>query len=168
MFTLKSARAPRWSADRRSINLIVVFEESEGALGEIPFSASPDDTEEHGRDIYARAVEGEFGTVDDPTELEVTAMVMITRNAASGAATARITALQTSLAIVADAIDLGIATEEQSESQPALSAELDAWRSYRVYLARLEAQPKFPHELKWPEKPLQPFVYTKPQERTDA
>lgn len=31
--------------------------------GWIPFTASPDDPEEHGRDIYQRAVSGEFGPV---------------------------------------------------------------------------------------------------------
>lgn len=34
-------------------------------FGEIPFTASPDDVEEHGRDLFARAVAGEFGPVAD-------------------------------------------------------------------------------------------------------
>lgn len=32
-------------------------------FGEIPFSASPDDSEAHGRDIFARAVAQEFGPI---------------------------------------------------------------------------------------------------------
>jgi hypothetical protein len=32
-------------------------------LGWLPFAASPDDVEEHGRDLYARAISGEFGDV---------------------------------------------------------------------------------------------------------
>jgi hypothetical protein len=31
--------------------------------GEVPFGASPADTEPHGRDLYARAVAGEFGAI---------------------------------------------------------------------------------------------------------
>lgn len=31
--------------------------------GWVPFTASPDDVEEHGRDLYARAVAGEFGEI---------------------------------------------------------------------------------------------------------
>jgi len=31
--------------------------------GWIPFAASPDDVEAHGRDLYARAIAGEFGVV---------------------------------------------------------------------------------------------------------
>lgn len=33
------------------------------AFGWIPFTASPDDVEPHGRELYARAVAGEFGPV---------------------------------------------------------------------------------------------------------
>lgn len=41
------------------IELIVCFEE----IGEVPFHATPDDVEEHGRELYARALAGEFGPV---------------------------------------------------------------------------------------------------------
>lgn len=33
------------------------------AFGWLTFSASPDDVEPHGRDLYARAMAGEFGPV---------------------------------------------------------------------------------------------------------
>lgn len=32
--------------------------------GEVKFIASPNDSEQHGRDLYARAIAGEFGTVE--------------------------------------------------------------------------------------------------------
>lgn len=35
------------------------------ALGWLPFTASPDDVEEHGRELFARATEGAFGPVAD-------------------------------------------------------------------------------------------------------
>ena len=41
------------------IELIVCFEN----IGEVPFHATPDDPEAHGREIYARALAGEFGPV---------------------------------------------------------------------------------------------------------
>ena len=45
------------------------------AFGWLPFTASPDDVEPHGRDLYARAVAGEFGPVApaDPAQTEETA-----------------------------------------------------------------------------------------------
>lgn len=53
-----SAKYPQYTTDGM-ILLTVDFEE----IGEIPFHASPDDPEERGRDLYARAVAGEFGPV---------------------------------------------------------------------------------------------------------
>ncbi|APL99502.1 tail fiber protein [Aquamicrobium phage P14] len=45
-------------------------------FGWVPFTASPDDSEEHGRAIYAAAVAGEFGPVapyDGPSSEEIAA-----------------------------------------------------------------------------------------------
>lgn len=55
------ANNARWSnRSHTTIDLIVRFEE----IGEeIPFTASPNDCEEHGRVIFARATAGEFGPV---------------------------------------------------------------------------------------------------------
>jgi hypothetical protein len=41
----------------------VVLEIEHPVYGWIEFRASPDDTEAHGRDIYARAIAGEFGEI---------------------------------------------------------------------------------------------------------
>lgn len=49
------------NAEKTQIDLIVTHP----VFGEIPFTASPDDVEEHGRDLFARAVAGEFGPVAD-------------------------------------------------------------------------------------------------------
>jgi hypothetical protein len=46
-------------ADHTRIFCKVTFE----TIGEVPFSASPDDSEAHGRDIFARAKAGEWGAV---------------------------------------------------------------------------------------------------------
>jgi hypothetical protein len=55
-----TAHSPTWqNPEHTAITLTVNFKD----LGELPFSAIPDDTEAHGRDIYARAVAGEFGAV---------------------------------------------------------------------------------------------------------
>ena len=46
-------------ADHTKINL----RGTHAQFGEIPFSADPNDSEAHGRDLFARAVAGEFGPV---------------------------------------------------------------------------------------------------------
>lgn len=60
--TLESAKAPQWAdAAKTAINVTVRFKEIPGE--DLPFTATANDPEEHGRDIYARAVAGEFGAV---------------------------------------------------------------------------------------------------------
>ena len=56
-----SVTNPRWAnAEHTMIDCMVLFD----SIGtEIPFGASPDDVEEHGREIFARAAAGEFGPV---------------------------------------------------------------------------------------------------------
>jgi hypothetical protein len=55
------AKNPVWANRSQTlINLTVRFEE---IAEELPFTANPNDIEEHGRDIYARAAAGEFGSV---------------------------------------------------------------------------------------------------------
>lgn len=52
----------RAGVDTGMIDLEVKFEELQ-SLGFIPFTASPSDTEAHGRELHARATAGEFGPV---------------------------------------------------------------------------------------------------------
>jgi len=62
--TLLQAGNPQWAdATRQKINLIVRFVEINEDL---PFTADPNDTEDHGRDIFARALAGEFGEIAEP------------------------------------------------------------------------------------------------------
>ena len=42
---------------------IVVMEIKHPVYGWIPFGASPNDVEKHGRDLYQRALAGEFGDI---------------------------------------------------------------------------------------------------------
>lgn len=54
------ATAPVWAdAGHTRIDLIVEHPD----FGPIPFTADPDDVEAHGRDLYARAVAGDFGPI---------------------------------------------------------------------------------------------------------
>lgn len=59
MLNIISAHSPKVSM-HGGITLRVNFE----GLGEVPFHAHPDDPESHGRELYARALDGEFGAVE--------------------------------------------------------------------------------------------------------
>jgi len=55
-----TAHTPQWAdAAHTLINLTWVHD----TLGEIPFGASPNDIELHGRELFAKALAGDFGTV---------------------------------------------------------------------------------------------------------
>lgn len=56
-----TAHSPKWSdATNTSIDLVATFPWLDV---EVSFSASPNDLEVHGRDLYARALSGEFGPI---------------------------------------------------------------------------------------------------------
>jgi hypothetical protein len=80
---LTYAKDPVWANRNQTlINLTVRFEEIDEDL---PFTANPNDTEAHGRDIYARAFAGEFGevapfTATPPTVEQVSEAVRSERN----------------------------------------------------------------------------------------
>ncbi|WP_439857387.1 tail fiber assembly protein [Pseudomonas syringae] len=165
MYTVISARDPRWSdLAHTSITLWVLFKEFKDTDGEMPFSASPNDSAAHGVDIFNRAVSGEFGPVLEPTEETVVQQVTSQRNALTSTATARINDLVAELDMLQDAIEMGLATEKQIKSVPALKAELYAFRLYRVRLSQIDTLPGYPRKFDWPVAPAQPFVYVPPSE----
>ena len=64
------AKNSAWSNRSKTfINLVVRFEEIDE---ELPFTASSNDVEEHGRDIFTRAVAGEFGSIAEFEPVEPT------------------------------------------------------------------------------------------------
>ena len=58
---LEYVKNPRWAnSEQTLIDLVVKWDE---VAEELPFTASPTDTEAHGRALFAAAVAGEFGPV---------------------------------------------------------------------------------------------------------
>jgi hypothetical protein len=54
---------PKWvDADHTCIDMVVKFAHLEV---EVPFTASLNDTEEHGRLIFAKALEGSYGEIEE-------------------------------------------------------------------------------------------------------
>jgi hypothetical protein len=54
----KTATDLCWSGNK-AVDMVVDFE----GIGPVPFTAVPDDSEEHGRELYARAIAGDFGPI---------------------------------------------------------------------------------------------------------
>lgn len=133
-----SAAHPRhYAADPDSITLDVLF----AHLPElVQFAARKDDTEEHGRELYNRAVFGEFGNIEvitpaPPTEMQQQARLSALLKQAA-----------TTMAPLEDANTLGIISEAER-------VQLTAWQRYRVTLYRLPQSEGWPTEVSWPEAP---------------
>jgi hypothetical protein len=62
MLTVKSASQPKYiTPDNLVIELQVLFKEFGDTV--LPFGAMASDVEQHGRDLHARALAGEFGEI---------------------------------------------------------------------------------------------------------
>lgn len=160
MLTVLNARNPVWNdAAQTSLNLWVTFEETAETLGEMPFTASPADNEDYGRALFERAVALEFGPISAPPApaLALAQTAELNRTRLSALATATISTLQTALETLQDAVRLSLATTAEADSLPLKQAELEAWRTYRVYLSRIETQPGYPTSIEWPPAPAVPF-----------
>ncbi|MCY1439113.1 Caudovirales tail fiber assembly protein, lambda gpK [compost metagenome] len=133
--------SPRWAnAEHTAINLALVIEE----LGEIPFTATPDDSTDYGPEIFQRAVAGEFGEIAayaPPSDAALLPPARVQQQRRMQAAGLAVAPLQ-------DAVDLGVATAEQI-------AQLQAWKRYRIELNAMPEQPGWPRTLEWPVPPDQ-------------
>ncbi|OCA61362.1 phage tail protein [Aeromonas piscicola] len=134
---LSAARPRHYAADPDSITLDVLFAH---LPEQVQFAARKDDSEEHGRELYSRAVFGEFGdieviTPEPPTETQQQARLTALLKQAANA-----------MAPLSDAEELGIIREAERE-------QLTAWQHYRVALYRLPQSDGWPAEVSWPEAP---------------
>ncbi|MFK0666379.1 tail fiber assembly protein [Aeromonas salmonicida] len=106
----------------------------------VPFTARRNDCEEHGRELYSRAMFGEFGpikVITPPPPTEAQQQAILTDNLALAAS---------AMAPLEDAETLGIISEAERE-------RLTAWQRYRVTLYRLPQSDGWPTEVNWPEAP---------------
>ncbi|MGL5215820.1 MAG: tail fiber assembly protein [Aeromonas hydrophila] len=121
------ASAPYFSNNEgTAINLMVSFAHLDGEA--ILFTASQDDTAEHGRELYQRAKDGEFGEVGPYTGPTPYEELMATFPARKRAEMERVEAL---IAPLERARRLGVATEEEL-------AELASLELYTIELMRAE------------------------------
>ncbi len=63
-FSLDKCTSPRYSvADNSTIDVDLHVTNDDGSTEIMPFTASPNDSVAHGRDIFARAAKGDYGAV---------------------------------------------------------------------------------------------------------
>ncbi|WP_253718487.1 tail fiber assembly protein [Serratia marcescens] len=117
----------------------------------ISFTAMPNDSTEHGRDIYKRAFNEEFGDVviaknefgyywdgEEFVEYDFDIETLQFNEMKSRL----ISEATQKISILSDAVDLGIATDEEKEN-------INKWKQYRVMLNRISKG----NDAEWPDKP---------------
>lgn len=128
-----TARELAWvDATQTRVNMVVQFAHlHEG----VPYTAASDDPEEHGRDLFDRAVAGEFGEIVEyvpPTPLEIAARDNPPLRKA----------------------ELAHAMLQASHwDMMGDTTRADAWRSYYREIYTLEQAPDWPQIDQWPTAP---------------
>ena len=98
--------------------------------GWIPFTASPEDVEAHGRDLYNLIVEcGNIAEYVPPTDEQIALSVKIQRNKL-------------------------LALSDWTQLPDVPQATKDLWAPYRQALRDIPNQEGFPHEIEWPKSPV--------------
>ncbi|MBH3014645.1 tail fiber assembly protein [Serratia marcescens] len=134
---------------KKYIDCEVIFPE----LSEIPlpFTAKPNDSTDHGREIYNRALNGDFGLisisekesgyywdgekfVEHDFDIEASQFDEMKNSLISEASQ--------KISILSDAVELGIATDEEKEN-------INKWKQYRVLVNRMSKG----NGSGWPDKP---------------
>jgi hypothetical protein len=130
MMKYTNATNPQWfNAEHTSIYLLVDFED----LGVLPFSATMSDCEAHGREIFERAIAGEFGEVAPFVEPAVPAEVAVIN-----------------VRLKRDAL-ISVTDWTQLPDVPPTTAE--KWLPYRQALRDITLQEGFPENVTWPTPP---------------
>ncbi|MBJ3816652.1 tail fiber assembly protein [Shimwellia pseudoproteus] len=152
-FDVTEARNPYWTdSSYTRITLEVMFAWGADRNEYIPFTASPDDPELHGRQIFADAKAGKYGEVAPPpvptagqVENEISRRIK--------QASAVLSELSDRQATLQDALDLNMAGVDTHDALENLNAEMLAWREYRVKVSRVAEQDNYPQAVIWPEAP---------------
>jgi len=115
--TIESAASPRWAdAGQTIIDLAVKFTAFDESL---PFTASPTDQELHGRDIYARALAGEYGPISPYIAPPPTIPQSVTRRQARQALllAGKLGLVQPAIDAIPDATQRGLLQIEWDDAQ---------------------------------------------------
>lgn len=128
-------KKPTWANTQKTL---INCEVEHPDYGWIPFTASPNDPERHGRNIFAGCLAGDHGPIADyvppplPSTEQLASEVRVKRNAALTAS---------------DWTQLPDAQAAMSESMRL------AWAAYRQALRDVSNQPGFPQTVEWPVTP---------------
>jgi hypothetical protein len=125
---LEYAKDPQWA---NAEHTLIDCKIKHPSYGWIPFTASPDDVEAHGRKVFAALSKGdvaEYVPPSQPTAEELAAAARAERNAL-------------------------LAATDWTQAADVPQATKDKWAPYRQALRDVTEQSGFPTDIQWPVKP---------------
>jgi hypothetical protein len=125
---LEYAKDPRWADAEHTMIDCEIYHPT---FGWIPFTASPDDVEAHGREVFAALSKGdvaEYVPPPPPTIEELAAAARSQRNTL-------------------------LAATDWTQAADVPQATKDKWAPYRQALRDVTEQSGFPSDIQWPAKP---------------
>jgi len=129
---LDYAKDPEWANPEMTfVNLTVKMKEFDF---EMPFTANPNDSEAHGREIYAMAINGSFGQIADyspPPLPSIAEQADFAREKRNGL----------------------LLETDWSQARDIPTATSSLWIEYRQLLRDIPTQSGFPTDIIWPVKP---------------
>jgi hypothetical protein len=143
-FSIGSVTDLRWAAqDRSAILCVVTFPNHPlGVTEPMPFTAHPNDTEAHGRELFYRALQGDFGAIGEWTPPDADELATAARSKRDAA----MSSTQWLVDRHRDEVDDG--------GKTTLSAgQFETLQAYRRALRNITSQAGFPVSIVWPDEP---------------
>ncbi|WP_454889519.1 tail fiber assembly protein [Serratia quinivorans] len=147
----KKVSNPRSTNTGKYIDCDVVFPSI--SKRPVPFTATPDDSSEHGQEIYKGALSGQFGDIQiAPNETDwfwngkkyVEMQIGDVSYQNEEIKTRLIRTATEQISILTDAVDLGDASDTELTS-------LTEWKKFRINVNRIDTTTS---GIKWPDKPV--------------
>ena len=127
-----SASNPYWAnAEHTAINLVVKFNH---LPDEVPFTAAQNDCEPHGRDIFQRAIENEFGEIAEYQAPPPPSFEELSNS-------------------IREQRDKLISKTDWTQAADIPQSTKDKWAPYRQALRDVPEQEGFPYNVIWPQAP---------------
>lgn len=140
---------PQWATENHTaINVIVI----EKKLGELPFTATPNDSTDYGPEIFEQALQGKYGEIAPyvpPPDAEIARRERSERDRR----------LRMEYDPQASRLTRDLRLTSDSVMIEALQNELAQWDSYAVALQDVPQQAGFPHTIIWPEAPANEITH---------
>lgn len=152
-FDVQDAKNPYWSdSSHKKITLDVLFSRNNGNEGYLPFTASPEDSEQHGRKIFFDAKEGKYGPISEApktSKSQIEKEMDLRLKKASNI----LSTLKTKQDTLQDSINLKMSVEDAENNLKKIQDKILEWKKYRIAIYQTFRKKEKESEILWPDEP---------------